>query len=185
VLIKPAAAPAYVKQKDLLRHIRDAYPDAWVASCGALLEKADAALEETEAGTRREIPKTVVDKWQAAFLKEHGKDCTLKNITHLSGSSGGGQRKIKGWHIFKFELAGVRPPARVPRVPHVPHPSCAPPMSMSTYPAYPTYPTPACALPTLKPSSYPSYLAPCRCPFPCTHAGAASSFDLLPLVAQQ
>ena len=59
VLIKPAAAPTHIKQKDLFRRIRAEYPDAWVASCGALLEKADAALDTLNA----EIPKAVVYKW--------------------------------------------------------------------------------------------------------------------------
>jgi len=99
VLIKPAAAPAYVKQKDLFRHIRDAYPDAWVASCGALLEKADAALDTLNA----EIPKAVVDKWKAA-LSDHfeprGVSCEFTYRTQT-------KPQIKGLHLYKFDFAGA------------------------------------------------------------------------------
>ena len=119
-LIKPAdndVPGAHVKMKDLFRRIRAECPDAWVASCGSLLEKADAALEETEAGKRRRVPEAVIDKWQAALVA-CGVSCKFKQITHLSGASGGNQHSIKGWHIIKFQLAGA-----------------------STYPMYPTYPT--------------------------------------------
>ena len=41
-LIQAAAAPAHVKMKDLFRRVRADFSDAWVASCGALLDKANA-----------------------------------------------------------------------------------------------------------------------------------------------
>ena len=134
-LIQPAAAPAHVKMKDLFRRFRDAYTDAWVASCGAaLLERANAALEETEAGKRREIPKAVVDKWQQALLAVHGDGCKFKDRTVI-------KPPIKGNHLYKFELAGTAQPAppappappraRSPsnqlRLPHLPHHATAQP----------------------------------------------------------
>lgn len=100
-LIQAAAAPAYVKLKDFLRRVRADFPDAWVASCGALLDKANAALE-TQQGI---IPQIVKEKWQTALVEAHGGTCIIKSTpTHLLAEANGRQRFIKGQHLYKFTL---------------------------------------------------------------------------------
>ena len=127
-LIQAAAAPAHVKMKDLFRRVRADFSDAWVASCGALLDKANAALEETEAGKPCEIPKPVVYKWQVALRRAtRGVSCEFTRKTHLSGTSGGSQRFIKGWHIYKFQLAGASTGSRTPCTPRTPRTPRTPP----------------------------------------------------------
>jgi hypothetical protein len=71
-----------------------------LTSCGSDLEKANAAIEETPAGERREVPDPVNKKWGAALLKAHGAVCKFRKSTNL-GTAG----KIKGWHIIEFEMA--------------------------------------------------------------------------------
>ena len=100
-LIKAAAAPAHVKLKDLFRRIRDGFPDAWVASCGALLAKANAALDTVTADGRAtgQVPSSVVAKWETALIAAHGEGCKFKS------ESQGTHKKIKGAHIYRFELS--------------------------------------------------------------------------------
>ena len=100
-LIRPAAAPAHVKQKDLFRRLRDEYPSAWVASCGTLLAKANAALDTLTADGRAtgQVPPSVVAKWQEALIAVHGEGCEFKP------ESQGTHQKIKCAHIYRFELS--------------------------------------------------------------------------------
>ena len=100
-LIQPAAAPAHVKQKDLFRRIREDFPDAWVASCGALLAKANAALDTLTADGRATVkdPPRVVGKWEVALSAAHGDGCKFKS------ESQGTHKKIHGAHIYRFELS--------------------------------------------------------------------------------
>ena len=101
-LIKPADAPAHVKQKDLFRRIRDEHSFAWVASCGSLLEKANAALDTLTADGRAttQMPPNVVDKWQVALFAAHREGCKFKPRSQCSPP-------IKGLHLYCFELAGA------------------------------------------------------------------------------
>lgn len=100
-LIRAATAPAHVKLKDLLRRIREDFPDAWVESCGALLAKANAALDTlTEDGRATgQVKPIVVAKWQEALIAVHGECCKFKS------ESQGTHKKIHGAHIYRFELS--------------------------------------------------------------------------------
>lgn len=95
-MITQAPTPAHVKQKYLLRCIRTDYPDAWMASCGTELEKANAALDNN----RMELPPSVVEKWQDALLVVHGTTCKFKKQTKTNNG-----HRICGNHIFKFQMS--------------------------------------------------------------------------------
>ena len=69
----------------------------WIASCGDDLAKANAALDND----RSTVPKSVVDKWAAALLAEHGPGCFFKKKTI------GNKWTINGQHIYKFVFAGT------------------------------------------------------------------------------
>ena len=114
-LILPAAAPSHVKQKDFFRRIREVYPDAWVASCGVLLAKANAALDTLTADGRAtaKVPQSVVDKWEAAVLRAYGYE--FKKIPTETGSS---REKVTGAHLYRFSLA---PQGAFPHTTHTTH----------------------------------------------------------------
>ena len=75
-----------------------------MASCGAELNQANAAIDLTDNGKEntRMVPASVVDMWQQELHSAHGAGCVFKKKT--SSRSGGGWA-IKGWHLYKFVLA--------------------------------------------------------------------------------
>ena len=86
----------------------------WAASAGDDLAKANAAIdlkEVTDPKTKERrlgentltVPKSVVEKWQAALLAAHGPACVFKRKERRSANS----VKINAMHIYKFVLAGA------------------------------------------------------------------------------
>ena len=75
-----------------------------MASCGAELNQANAAIDLTDDGENntRGVPASVVDVWQQALHSAHGAGCVFKKKT--SSRSGGGW-EIRRWHLYKFVLA--------------------------------------------------------------------------------
>ena len=94
----------------------------WAASAGNELAKANAAIERDKevidkaTGELRleennlEVPKSVVEKWQAALIAAHGPTCEFRRKGRCSANS----VRINAMHIYKFVLAGT------PRLPSYP-----------------------------------------------------------------
>ena len=73
-----------------------------MASCGAELNQANAAIDLTDNGKEntRMVPASVVDMWQQELHSAHGAGCVFKKKTHIKKKT-----EIKGWHLYKFVLA--------------------------------------------------------------------------------